>query len=98
MAGSCRNDIRISNERVTFTGGDKPLECYGYRDDRTPACRWLNRCRCENGLQPFYGSGKKVKKTVTGRQCLQCAEYDSCFKLGGENGVARACKYFRKGN
>jgi hypothetical protein len=94
MSEVCRKDTRISNEKVTFTGSDKPLECYGYRDDRTPPCIYLNNCRRENGLSAI---AFKIKSKPTGRQCKQCAEYDICLKRGGANGVSRACKYFKKG-
>lgn len=95
MAGNCRNDTQVSNEKVALTEV-KPMECYGLKEEWIPQCRWLNRCRCENGLQPVYDNVNKIVKP-TGRQCKQCADYDSCLKLGGENGVIRACRYFRKG-
>jgi hypothetical protein len=87
--------MRISNVKVTFEGENKDLGCYGYRDDKTPTCKYINNCRRENGLLALKVKNIFTSKEVGGRKCCFCDEYDICFERGGKAAVARACRYWR---
>jgi hypothetical protein len=95
MSGPCRKNMMISNLKVIYDDERKPLECYGYRDSKTPTCVYINNCRRENGLQaikPRYIFGNIE---VKGRKCSDCDDYGVCYERGGKAAVSRACRFWR---